>query len=303
MRVMPVQFTCSCGAMLYFEDDADDVPIVCPQCQKIYASSRASKFPPLSQSIPAKIAAWGCLLPLSLVLILFALNGYLAQELGPAALAGAAGALLLALFGWLLKQHRYTRDGILIVLAVIVVVLVAAGVPMATVAHQQAQLNDKFASILDIAAPVTKMTPHIPDATPELRARCLPVILNERGVRNKARVYSVCGALLEAIPPEARAVSAQDVHSVIYVNWWYKLIGSYVTTDGMKTKMSNIYHGGCTLKLIDLDSRQVIQAYELHGPDTAPQTRPGEDVTDWYGAQPLDTEILEKIRGIRFKAK
>jgi hypothetical protein len=292
---MPTQFTCSCGQPLSLADDADGVPVECPQCGKVYAPKPTERARPLVESVTARLAAWGCLLPLGLVLLLLAVRNLLLQQHGPTVLLAACGLGVLALFSKILERQHYSPRTFAITSATVLVLFAALTWRLWSEAQCQAELDRRFEPIL-VESKVVKARPK--DAPLGLRAKCLPVALTERGVRERSQTPRVYQELHRQLSEEWRAESLEEVHTVILVDWWYEQVGHYVTMDALKMKLTNLYRGGCTLTVVDRDSGTIVHEQQIWGLDNAPKTRPEDDPTPWYTPQPSELEVLNYINSL-----
>ncbi|HEY3324726.1 MAG TPA: hypothetical protein VGP72_30015 [Planctomycetota bacterium] len=289
---MATEFLCACGETLIASDE-DGVPVACRQCGKIFAPKISEEFQitPISQSIMARAAAWGCLFPIACVLLVFACKWLLAKQSMSALSALGGGVALATAWIWLLRQNRYRPRTLTIVGGVVGVGLALFTWSTWKRQQHQAELDGRFARLLALAWAEEKA----PGKATQLRGKCLPVVLTPRGETHRGTTPHVLASFYAALPDRIRAYRAEDVHSLIVLDWWYEQSGTYVTKDELRTIVSNIYRGGCTLNVVDVDTGKIVHTFTFARNPEAPQERPGEDMTSWYGQQPTEEGILDYV--------
>jgi len=300
--IMQTEVTCLCGEIL--RSEAEGMPVKCHECGRVYvpdSDNEISSPPgkPLAETAPARIFAWGCLLPIAFALLLFGINRWLLQENVLASYLTAGGVLIFASFGRILQLNRYSNAGILKITAVILALILALSAQTFLALHRENELNEKFALPLLHAKTGTINL----QSPPVLTERFLPVLINEHGARNRTEAPRIYVDLYRNLPDDVRAERPEDVHTLVIVDWFYQHTGTYQTVEILKEKMCNIYCGGCTITIVDCDSHTIIHRNEIKLPDNAPKTRPGSDTTSWYGPQPTEKDVLEFVLGLQRRKK
>jgi hypothetical protein len=291
-------FDCSCGARLAIVD-GPDIPIICPQCQTLFLPSPAKTYRPLSQSIVARAGAWGCLLPGGFFLLMLGLRGLLTKFETPAALEAGGGVVFSALFLWILKQNCGESRKFIRMCVCLGVVFAGASGYIWTCLQKQAELNRRFASVLQDA--------QMPGRTVDLKQsdllipKYLPIVLTERGALHAAEIPRVSGELYQSLPVELRPADPAEVRTLVMIDWWYEQTGVYASVDVYRDRGPRIYRGGCTVKVIDRDQHKVVCSRAFSVDSNAPEIRPGDAMNTWYGPQPVEADIVEYIQSLRFQ--
>ena len=299
---MPNEFLCSCGTTVALDESVEDGTLltICPNCgQAFVGRAGAEPFKPLIEQLPAKILAWGCLLPVGFLIVVFAIGRAFDDRPKEAIDIASTGVVILALCGWMFKRQRCTTRGFAAIACVSLPLMALLTHNFYRMHQTSTALDARFATVLaQMDGRLAKQTK--PDGEPRsYAAKCLPVNLNEPGYEPHARKPYVNLEVYEALAPKLRAGTPEEVRTIILLDWWYEKSGTYRSMDEFKHKAADIYRGGCTIRFIDRESNTLLSLYRLIPPDNAPKTRSGDDVTTWYGFQPTDKEVLEYIQTLK----
>ena len=292
-------FTCTCGTSVAAPAD-EELPVICPQCHEMFfVPSPERRGTPLTQSLAAKASAWGCLMPTGVLLLLIGTRGLLSGRTPRAAWIIGAAAVFLAGFTWLLRLNSRSWRHCFKLAAPVCVVIAAVSAYIWKEVRAQQELDDRFAAVLNDARSVASILPGDAAAEPVLSPKYLPVLLTERGALHSDSPH-VEAEFFDALPPESRPLRSEDVHTIVTIDWCYEQIGVYVSQDAYKKPNTRIYAGGCTVTVIDRDSKKCVGGRHFVVRTQAPETRPSDTNTTWYGPQPLEGDIDAYIKTLKF---
>jgi hypothetical protein len=293
---------CSCGEDLSLEE-SDAPVVVCPRCGKIFSRQLGDEIKddeviPLVESVVAKIAAWGCLFPLGFGFLVAGLLHLIEQQTTGFMAFSTTGLAAFLSFGLILSRHRYSARAFGIIGSFVLCALSGIGWHVWNTHQTSRVLDERFFNILTnskgaIDKPVMKQM--------VLHSKFLPVIRTRFGEKKKSAVTHVYVELYDALPASLLAESAEEVKTVLFIDWTYEVIGHYRSTDLLKIKHENILQGGCRIKALDITSNQIVHDYHLLGPDSAPKTRSTDDTTTYYGLQPSEVEVFKYVNSLTFE--
>lgn len=301
---MQTELSCICGEVI--RGDSSNISIKCSHCGRVYVLDSeeddevTTRIKPLVETAPARIFAWGCLMPIAFALLLFGINRLVLQESTLASYLIAGGVLLFSWIAYILHRNGYSNAKLMNIAAALVVLQLALSWQTLWAFRQESKLSGMFAEPIkefSVQNKVVRNTPLI------LTEKVLPIVLTERGATTPRTMPRVFVDIFNQLPADLRPERPEDVHTVIVVDWFYERTGIYQTVEVLKEKVSNIYCGGCTIKIVDRDSHSVIHVHEIKLPDGAPKERPGDFIESWYGPQPSEKDVLEYILNIKHQKR
>jgi hypothetical protein len=300
---MTNEFRCECGEIITATDDW--LSVSCPRCGKVFKpDSEHEAFgkpePPIVETAPARFAAWGCIYPVALGLLVFGIANVFLHRSIRADYQLGSGIILLGIFLWILKRNHYSKRTIYVSAAFVAAITGVVGLNICVELWRQKELDTRYAVVL---TECTGFPDHKLEPTTKVFKKCLPVRLTPPGAHQRSSTPHVDTDVYALLSDDIRPSNCEEVRTLVVLDWWYELTGHYVSKDAFKKVSADTYRGGCTIKFVDRDTREVVAEETLFANETPPSERSGEDITDWYSPQPTVKDIVECVQKYKFVAK